>query len=396
MNVASKNLDQALADCVAAYGPRGSDSAERITSVNRGPVKIWLVSNGIPSRTVSGFPLATLRELWRDTSDNSLALWATNTPAIKPANDLSEPSDASDDITQALKKFIGANKAGLDEKRVIELIEKYAVKTVRTELALPDGRVHTLAQEPHHAVFPELLAAVGAGLNVLLVGPAGSGKTHVCGQVAKALGLSYGFTGAVAQEHKLLGFRNAVGDLVSTVYRDKYENGGLFLFDEIDASSAQALLAFNAGLANGEQDFPDACVKMHADYRCIASANTFGMGANAQYVGRNKLDAATLDRFFVIPMGYDAAMEAAVYGRGEIAPVSLYKPQQCDASEWTAYVHKVRAAVERLGMLHVVSGRAIASGIKALSAGIPRAAVERGVLWKSLQAGDVAKIKAAV
>jgi len=51
---------------------------------------------------------------------------------------------------------------------------------------------------------------------------------------------------------------NAQGKLVRTVYRDSYENGGVFLWDEMDASSPNAMLAFNAGLANGHQDFPDA------------------------------------------------------------------------------------------------------------------------------------------
>jgi hypothetical protein len=41
-----------------------------------------------------------------------------------------------------------------------------------------------------------------------------------------------------------------------------------------------------------------------------AAANTYGTGADALYVGRNQLDAATLDRFYVVEMDYDRKLEA--------------------------------------------------------------------------------------
>ena len=90
---------------------------------------------------------------------------------------------------------------------------------------------------------------------------------------------------------------SAQGTIVSTEFRKAYENGGLFLFDEIDASMPGAILAFNAALANNFMDFPDKKVPRHKDFYCIAAANTFGSGADRQYVGRNQLDAASLDRF---------------------------------------------------------------------------------------------------
>jgi len=71
----------------------------------------------------------------------------------------------------------------------------------------------------------------------------------------------------------------------------------LFLFDEIDASLPNAVLAFNAALANGYADFPDGMVKRHPRFACIAAANTFGMGADRIYVGRNQLDGADAGPF---------------------------------------------------------------------------------------------------
>src|SRR5690606_7558053 len=97
---------------------------------------------------------------------------------------------------------------------------------------------------------------VAAGVNVWLAGPAGSGKTTAAEQVAKALKLKFYFNGAIDTEYKLSGFVDAHGRIVSTAFREAYTNGGVYLFDEVDASLPSATLAFNAALANGQCDFP--------------------------------------------------------------------------------------------------------------------------------------------
>lgn len=64
---------------------------------------------------------------------------------------------------------------------------------------------------PRHEVFQEVCQAVNKGLNVLLVGPAGCGKTHMAQDIANVLALPFKFTGAVSSEYKLLGFMTAQG-----------------------------------------------------------------------------------------------------------------------------------------------------------------------------------------
>jgi cobaltochelatase CobS len=51
--------------------------------------------------------------------------------------------------------------------------------------------------------------------------------------------------------------------------------------------------------------------KKHPDFICIAAANTYGRGADRQYVGRNELDESTLDRFRIgtVPMDYHEQLE---------------------------------------------------------------------------------------
>ena len=237
--------------------------------------------------------------------------------------------------------------------------------------------VHKLPNEHRHAVFEKVLRALSVRENVYLVGPAGSGKTTIASQAAQALDIPFYSTGAVGMAYQLQGFINAEGRYMETDLYRAYVNGGVFLFDEIDASSAQALLAFNAIAANDLAAFPCGTVKRHEDFVIIAAANTFGNGADAQYVGRAQLDAATLDRFAFVPMDYDEKLELAIASN----------------DEWTRHVQAFRKAVRELGLRHVVSPRASVKGGKLLSAGLSWEDVEAMTLNRGLSALDVEKIK---
>jgi MoxR-like ATPase len=215
---------------------------------------------------------------------------------------------------------------------------------------------------------------------VYLVGPAGAGKTHAAIQCAKALDVPFHFTGAVASEFKLTGFIDAQGRIVSTEFRKAFENGGLFLFDEIDASYPQAVLAFNAALANDYMDFPDKRVQRHEKFFCIAAANTYGQGADRQYVGRNQLDAASLDRFVFVDWKYDENLETALAGN----------------EDWSKYVQKIRRFIEENKIRHVVSPRASMFGAKLLAVGLAKEEVEATILWKGMDQATRNKILAGV
>ena len=228
-----------------------------------------------------------------------------------------------------------------------------------------------------HNQIPNLLQILSCKLNVYLVGPAGAGKTHAANQCAKALEVPFHFTGAVASEYKLTGFMDAQGRIVSTEFRKAYENGGLFLFDEIDASYPQAVLAFNAALANDYMDFPDKRVKRHENFYCIAAANTYGQGADRQYIGRNQLDAASLDRFVFLEWNYDENLERSLAGN----------------IEWTSFVQKVRKSIEISKIRHVVSPRASIFGAKLLAIGMKREMVEKTILWKGIDEATKQKIE---
>jgi hypothetical protein len=318
-----------------------------------------------------------------------------------PAPVLVNPVPAGiDDNAAALLELLRKLGGGISESRVLELIHANASRPAHVTINLTAPGVTLSGDSVMHHKFPLLAAAVAARVNTMLVGPAGSGKTTAAAQVAKALGLPFYGTGAINTEYKLSGFIDAQGRVISTAFRKAFEHGGVFLFDEIDGSLPGALLAFNSALANDWYDFPDANIKRHDDFRVIAGANTFGTGADRQYVGRNQLDAASLDRYAVLEWGYDEALEAAMIGadapKGAPVPRSIEplpaERVQAVAFQWVERVRKVRSAVNELKVRHVVSPRATVNGSRLLAAGFTWAEAEDAVIWKGLDADTRGKV----
>ena len=245
-----------------------------------------------------------------------------------------------------------------------------ATRTVRHEIVIGDEIVD-LGDVHIHEAFDDILAILAQRENVYLIGPAGSGKTTIAEQCAKALALQFYCYGAVKFDHDIIGHIDAEGKYSQTNFYRAFKHGGLVLMDEMDASSSNALLTLNAALANDFASFPlgndgeGGMVKKHPDFVVIASANTFGHGASAQYVGRNPMDMATLDRFCNVTMGYAESLERAIAGN--------------DA--WVDYVQAVRAAVEHHKMRYVVSPRASVKGAKLLAAGMDAAKVASVTIW---------------
>ncbi len=217
----------------------------------------------------------------------------------------------------AIAQQIGALFASLagsavNESKVREIVTS-EVKTaleqspvVRIEVARPDGTTHKV--EGHaRAEFQRILRRAIAGKNQLLVGPAGCGKTHLAHQVAEALGRPFASVSCTAgmSESTLSGWllpaEGGEFQYVESDFVRLYEGGGVFLFDEVDAADPNTLLFINQALANGSFYLPQrkGCsqVKRHAEFVCIAAANTYGTGANMVYAGRERLDESTLDRF---------------------------------------------------------------------------------------------------
>lgn len=247
----------------------------------------------------------------------------------------------------------------------------------RLEIITPRA---TVQLEGHvHAMTEKVIRVAALGHPIMLVGPAGCGKTTIGEHVAKALDLPFLITSTINDTHELTGFIDGYGKYHSTPFRQAFEHGGVWIADEIDAWDAAALLTANAALANGICNFPDCetPVKRHPDFRMIATANTFGHGADRLYVGRNELDAASLDRFCTIDIDYDIELERS-FAAGN--------------TEWLEYIWNVRQQVQAKKLRHVISSRAIIMGVQALAAGLDKSDVQEWYVFKGLSKTDRSKL----
>jgi MoxR-like ATPase len=228
-----------------------------------------------------------------------------------------------------------------------------------------------------HEAFEKTLRWVNRRRHIWLAGPTGSGKTTMAEQVAKALNLPFYYSGALWDAYGLSGFKSATGDYVRTLFREAYENGGVFLLDEVDACEPAAILWLNGALANGVCPFPDAMVKRHKDFVCICAANTWGQGATTEYVGRMKQDSAFLDRFIAIEVNYDPKLERAL--------------AQNDA--WFNRIQEIRGKIKAKGLRVIVSPRATLMGAQALADGQAWREVEQEVLASKMTPDQWASIR---
>lgn len=238
------------------------------------------------------------------------------TPVTAPV----APVEAATDLQRALRALVGNS---VDANMVRAIVAEEMAKTPRqvativvrdkVETTMPDG-------EYFRPEMQQVVDLATQGMNVMLVGPAGSGKSHLGKQVATVLQRPFSANSCSAgmSESALSGWLLPIGDagkfsFVPASFVSAYESGGVHLIDEIDASDPNTLVFINQALANGHFFLPQRHerpeVVRHPQFVCIAAANTYGTGGDRIYVGREQLDAATLDRFWMIEIGYDATLE---------------------------------------------------------------------------------------
>lgn len=162
-----------------------------------------------------------------------------------------------------------------------------------------------------HAKFDYVKALVENKMQVMLEGEAGSGKTTIIMEVAKALNLHfYSVTGTQQTSvANLLGFLSVDGVYIPTQLREAYSKGGLYLIDEFDGMNSNTILALNS-IENGFLAFPDEVVYQHPDFVMCATVNPANQ--HAAFTGRSKQDAAALDRFINVVIPRDPELEESL------------------------------------------------------------------------------------
>lgn len=212
----------------------------------------------------------------------------------------------------ALEKFKSATETIIKKNdSMIDALLEAKLKNLRPIVVDLKKAKKIVGAQIRHERTEEVLQYVAAKVPLLLVGPAGSGKTHIATDCATALGIPHYSISVNEQTSKadFLGYVDANGNIVKTNFRKAYEEGGVFIIDEIDAGNPNILTVINSALANNFCPFPDKMVERHSDFVCVCTANTFGDGESVEYIGRNILDAATRDRFACLTINYSDAVE---------------------------------------------------------------------------------------
>lgn len=271
------------------------------------------------------------------------------------------PEEIRDMVGEANAHFTTEIRSALDKVQELATVVANRVPKV-TEIHLANREIRKIDGVTHFQ-FTKVLGAMSQGVHMMLVGPAGTGKSTIAENASTALGLEFSSKSCTSQtsEASLTGYMNATGDYVGTEFRQRFQNGGVFLLDEIDNANPNVLGVLNSALANGFMAFPDGMVKRHPEFVAIAAGNTFGNGATAEYVGRNPIDAATKDRFAVFGIDYDLDIEQAMLD-------SVGLPTEV-ANGWLKAVRKARANVESYGLKVVVSPRATLNGARLIKSG---------------------------
>lgn len=292
----------------------------------------------------------------KDALAESLGLSATPAPA-EPVATGSTVNDAERAALDAIMA-LGGGKATIDEADVLRICgdllntaRPVEVSSGSIKLGKTEGAAHPLLDEILRLVTTSI---GGKRLPAFLVGPAGSGKTHLGHQVAEALKLPFHSISCSAgmSEGHLLGrllpieeggrFSYVPSELVTA-----YENGGVYLMDEVDAADPNTLLVLNSAIANGHLGVPmrtdNPVALRHPDFVLLLAANTFGTGANRTYAGRNALDGAFLNRLSTgtLNVDYDEKLEERLCGSKAVA----------------AAFRKLRKKVDAKGIRRIVSMR---------------------------------------
>jgi MoxR-like ATPase len=120
-------------------------------------------------------------------------------------------------------------------------------------------------------------------------------------------------------------------------------------------------------------------VERHKDFYFIGAANTFGKGGTTVYTGRNRLDAATLDRFITISVDYLSEIEDNI----------------CTIPEITKWLRNVRKAVETKGSNEVVSYRAFDKAYRLSKSGVSNSRIQEMLFasWPESTRNAIPKIE---
>lgn len=208
-------------------------------------------------------------------------------------------------------------------KELDELRKKQEAKRKAREEEERKRREEEELKNLRHYKTDDLIETLRATGLAYLVGPAGTGKSTLamdaCAELFGVPKDDFKFNEHFAQisfspdttSGEMVGRCDINGVFHRSEVVRVFTEGGLILFDEIDNADASMLVKLNTAIANGTFATPEGLVRKNKNTVIVCTANTYGTGPDAMYVGRTRLDAATLDRFVcsTIEVDYDVKLE---------------------------------------------------------------------------------------
>lgn len=282
-----------------------------------------------------------------------------------------------EDKDEEMRKSLSKAELTLEDK-LANLLDKSKSKQKKYD----EVRQKAIAEEMEklkkasheHASLQDTLHMLKTIGSAFLVGPTGTGKSTLAKSACKSLfdikdDVDPVVSGKYAQisfspdttSGEMIGRTDVNGKFHESEIVRVYRDGGLILFDEIDDADPSMLIKVNTALANGYLATPEGMVTRNKDTYIVCAANTFGTGPDAMYVGRTRLDAATLDRFCLstIYVDYDTHLE------DEIASAL-----DDEKHYWlTGYVQRVRDAIKSGHLRRACSTRFVINAVAHMKAG---------------------------
>ena len=238
-------------------------------------------------------------------------------------NDPNKPKEKTPDEKEA-----EANKKIEEAKKLLEEAEKEREEQRKKEEEERKKKEEQAQKNNRHRNLDEVIRRLKCLHKAFLVGPAGTGKSTLAMAACKELFNIEGGIEDVVKSDKfaqisfspdtvsadMLGFTDVNGVFHETDIIRVFRDGGVILFDEMDDADASLLVKLNTMLANRVIPTPSGVVVQNENTYIVGTANTYGTGGNSMYVGRSRLDAATLDRWKMstIFIDYDASLEAGI------------------------------------------------------------------------------------
>ena len=345
------------AEAETLLGPRGHLS---VTSENRALVRKWVIANGFPALFVAGLSYRELQISYNQTDGSGIETLRKKLAQL-PQDDLPDagempqavapmpvpqaepvPQAPQGDIAAILRDLIlKGYTPGLDENRVRSIVQEQMAGIAPRVIEIrrqdqPAIKIEGLVH-PQFELILNLLSTKGPNgyqANVMLVGPAGCGKTHLIGQVAKAFQAECSIVACTAGTTegdmigRLLPGAGGAFEYVPSEPIKLYEAGNAVIgFDESDNLDPNMAAIMNMPLANSHwhchlrRDNP--AVQRGENVYFIGTANTFGTGANPLYVARNQQDEASRDRWIYITVDYDKRLEESIAASGGLTAAEM-------------------------------------------------------------------------